>query len=66
MKLAELLNGATATQTLSINVQADDAYVPEQCTATVGCVRRCNFINRPKQPYPDDGGACISHVQFRQ
>ena len=38
MKLAELLNGATATQTLSINVQADDAYVPEQCTATVGCV----------------------------
>lgn len=38
MKLAELLNDATAIQTLSINVQADDTYVPEQCTATVGCV----------------------------
>lgn len=38
MKVAELLNDKTAVKTLTVNVFAEDMYVPEQCTATVGCV----------------------------
>lgn len=38
MKLAELLNSKSAVKTLTVNVLAEDMYVPEQCTATVGCV----------------------------
>lgn len=38
MKLAELLNSKSAVKTLTVNVLAEDLYVPEQCTATVGCV----------------------------
>lgn len=37
MKLAELLNSKSAVKTLTVNVLAEDMYVPEQCTATVGC-----------------------------